>query len=140
VCRLLRDDPALSYDLLADLSATDWPDREKRFEINYHLLSLHTRTRARLKVCVAEGEAVPTVVGVWSTANWQEREIFDMFGVPFDGHPDLRRILMPDDWEGHPLRRDYPLGREDVEFTDWRLGKHFPPTGVYDTEPREPSP
>ncbi|MFQ6097842.1 MAG: NADH-quinone oxidoreductase subunit C [Armatimonadota bacterium] len=138
VCRLLRDDEQLQYNMLADLSATDWPDREKRFEINYHLLSIPMRRRVRVKVRVGEDEAVPTVTMVWATANWQEREVFDMFGVRFDGHPDLRRILMPPDWDGHPLRKDYPLGGEDVEFTHWRLGQDIEPAGVYGAEPREP--
>jgi NADH-quinone oxidoreductase subunit C len=112
ICRFLRDDPDLTFDFLSDVTGVDrlkLPEASPRFEVVYHLHSLQHRRRLRLKVRVNEGEAVPTVTGVWETANWHEREVYDLFGVPFDGHPDLRRILMPDDWEGHPLRKDYPV-------------------------------
>jgi len=112
VCRLLRDDPDLAFDFLSDVTGVDrlnLPEASPRFEVVYHLYSLQHGRRLRLKVRVNEGEAVPTVTGVWETANWHEREVYDLFGVRFDGHPDLRRILMPDDWEGHPLRKDYPV-------------------------------
>jgi NADH-quinone oxidoreductase subunit C len=113
LCRTLRDAPDLRYSFLADLTAVDWPERQPRFDVVYHLLSLATRAVVRLKVRVGdEGEDephVPSVVSVWPTANWYEREIFDLFGIVFDGHPDLRRLLMPEDWVGHPLRKDYPL-------------------------------
>lgn len=112
VCRFLRDDPDLVFDFLADVTGVDrlrLPESSPRFEVVYHLYSLPHRRRIRLKVRVDEGQAVSTVTGVWPTANWHEREVYDMFGVPFEGHPDLRRILMPDDWEGHPLRKDYPV-------------------------------
>lgn len=113
ICAALRDTPALRYDYLADVTAVDWPDRIPRFDVVYHLLSLETRARVRLKVRVGQAEedapAVPSVQGVWPTANWYEREIFDLFGLIFTGHPDLRRLVMPADWEGHPLRKDYPL-------------------------------
>ena len=112
VCRFLRDDPDLAFDFLSDVTGVDrlsLPEASPRFEVVYHLYSLQYRRRLRLKVRVNEGQAVPTVTGVWETANWHEREVYDLFGVPFDGHPDLRRILMPDDWEGHPLRKDYPV-------------------------------
>jgi len=83
---------------------------EPRFEVNYHLLSLDRRERLRLKLRVAGNDpTVPSVTSIWPTANWHERENFDLFGIHFEGHPDLRRILMPDDWEGHPLRKDYPV-------------------------------
>ncbi len=110
--RFLRDDPDLAFDFLSDVTGVDrlkLPEASPRFEVVYHLYSLQHHRRLRLKVRVDEGEAVPTVTAVWATANWHEREVFDMFGVPFEGHPDLRRILMPDDWEGHPLRKDYPV-------------------------------
>jgi NADH-quinone oxidoreductase subunit C len=111
VCRFLRDDPDLAFDFLSDVTAVDrlnLPESSPRFEVVYHVYSLHHGRRLRLKVRVDEGQAVPTVTGVWPTANWHEREVYDLFGVSFEGHPDLRRILMPDDWEGHPLRKDYP--------------------------------
>ena len=107
--RFLRDDPRCRMNLLADLCAADGPKEPKRFEVNYHLYSIPCRQRIRLKVRVADGESVPSVTGLWSTANWHEREAFDLFGIRFDGHPDLTRILLPDDWKGHPLRKDYPL-------------------------------
>ena len=116
VCTLLRDDEDLAYDLLSDLSAADYPEREKRFDINYHLYSLSKGHSVRIKIQVAEGESAPTVTGVWPGANWHEREVYDMFGVEFAGHPDLRRILMWDEFEGHPLRKDFPLTTEPVPF------------------------
>ena len=113
VCQALRDAPTLRYNFLADVTAVDWPEREPRFDVVYHLLSLDTRAVVRLKVRVGapdeEMPAVPTVTAVWPTADWYEREIFDLFGITFAGHPDLRRLVMPSDWVGHPLRKDYPL-------------------------------
>ena len=106
VCRYCKDD--LGYDFLSDLTAVDWLDRSPRFDVVYHLLSLTHFIRFRLKVQVDEGTAVPTVTGVWGAANWAEREVWDLFGVEFEGHPDLRRILMPEGWIGHPLRKDFP--------------------------------
>ena len=107
----LKDDPELSFGFLSDLTATDWPGRLPRYWLAYHLLSLEHRHRVRLKVGLAEDDAtVPSVVGIHPTANWLEREVYDFYGVVFEGHPDLRRIIMPDDWEGHPLRKDYALG------------------------------
>jgi len=117
ICHWLRDDSAWQFKLLADIAGADYPKREKRFDIVYNLYSPETNLRLRLKVQAAEGESIPSVSGVWSSANWAEREVFDMFGVPFDGHPDLRRILMPDDWEGHPLRKDFPLSYELPQFS-----------------------
>ena len=110
ICRVLRDDPDLRYDFLADLCGVDWlGKREPRFEVVYHLYSVPRADRIRVKVRVLDGTEVPSVTGVWPTANWHEREVFDMFGIRFAGHPDLRRILMPENWEGHPLRKDYPV-------------------------------
>ena len=112
VCRFLRDDSDLAFDFLSSVVGVDrlhLPDNSPRFEVVYHLYSIQFKRRLRLKVRVNEGEAVPSVIGVWESANWHEREVWDLFGVPFEGHPDLRRILMPDDWEGHPLRKDYPV-------------------------------
>jgi NADH/F420H2 dehydrogenase subunit C len=96
-------------------------DKPKRFSMSYHLLSLTEQPRRlRLQVWADEGEPVPSVVTVWPTADWHEREAWDMFGIPVEGHPDLRRILMDDDWEGHPLRKDYPIGGEPVRFSEAR--------------------
>ncbi len=110
VARVLRDRPELRFSLLAEVTAVDvWP-REPRFEVVYMLVSLVHHHRLRLKVRLYGHDArVATVSEVWPAANWLEREVWDLFGVTFDGHPDPRRLLMPDDWEGHPLRRDYPI-------------------------------
>jgi NADH-quinone oxidoreductase subunit C len=109
VCRFLRDDPRCRMNLLSDLSALDFPGEPERFEVNYHLYSIPRRERIRVKVRTAEGRPLPTVSGIWPTANWHEREAYDLFGIVFEGHPDLTRILLPDDWKGHPLRKEYPL-------------------------------
>ena len=110
-CAWLKTAPGLEFNFLADLCAFDQgPEEEPRFEVNYHLFSTTRHHRVRLKVVLSEGDAqVPTVTGIWRTANWHERETYDLFGVVFDGHPDLRRILLPDDWQGHALRKDFPL-------------------------------
>jgi NADH-quinone oxidoreductase subunit C len=106
----LAAEPSLSYTYLSDITTVDRFPIEPRFEINYHLVSLDRRERLRLKLRLAGADpVVPTVTLVWPTANWHERENYDLFGIRFDGHPDLRRILMPDDWEGFPLRKDYPV-------------------------------
>jgi NADH-quinone oxidoreductase subunit C len=105
----LRDTRLLRFNVLVEVTAADYFPRDPRFEVVYHLVSIPHRLRLRLKVRVREGGAVPTVQGVWPSAGWLEREVWDMFGIGFDGHPDLRRLLMPDDWEGHPLRKDYPV-------------------------------
>ncbi len=110
VCTFLRDTPGCQFDYLSDLTAVDWPARAgKRFDLVASLYSIRLRQRVRVKARVAEGEAVSSVTGVWPAANWLEREVYDMFGVTFTGHPDLRRLLMPADWQGHPQRKDYPL-------------------------------
>ncbi len=109
VCGFLKNDAATQMDYLSDLCGAHYPDRDEPFEIVYQMMSMTHRHRIRLKVRTSEGGAVPTVTGVWRTANWHEREAFDMYGVRFKGHPDLTRILLPDDWNGHPLRKDYPL-------------------------------
>jgi NADH-quinone oxidoreductase subunit C len=106
----LRDAPEARFDFCSDVTAVDWPPRaEGRFDVVYCLYSVPFRARARVKVRVPDGTAVPTATGVWPAANWLEREVFDMFGIRFSGHPDPRRILMPDEWQGHPQRKDYPL-------------------------------
>jgi NADH-quinone oxidoreductase subunit C len=118
VARFLRDDPQLSYNFLENLCGVDYLGRDPRFEVVYHLLSLLNRHRLVLKVGLPEQDpTAPTLTGLWATANWQERETYDMFGISFSGHPGLYRILMPDDWEGFPQRKDVPLGGEEVAFT-----------------------
>jgi NADH-quinone oxidoreductase subunit C len=124
VCQFLRDDPELSYSFLSDICGVDYLERKPRFDVIYNLYSIEKNHRVRLKVQVDEGEIVPSVTSVWSGANWFEREVFDMFGIKFDGHPNLRRILMPEDWEGHPLRKDFPLTKEEVMFN---YNKERPP-------------
>jgi NADH-quinone oxidoreductase subunit C len=108
-CEFLRTDHA--FDLLADVCGADrGPEEDPRFEVNYHLFSTKHHNRLRLKVLLSEDDPhVPTVTNIWRTADWHERETFDLFGVIFDGHPDLRRILLPSDFDGHALRKDYPL-------------------------------
>jgi NADH-quinone oxidoreductase subunit C len=108
-CRALRDTASLRFNVLVEVTAADYLPRDPRFEVVYHLLSVPNRLRLRLKVRVGLGGAVPTVSGLWSSAGWLERETWDMFGIVFEGHPDLRRLLMPEDWEGHPARKDYPV-------------------------------
>jgi len=107
VCRYLRDDPSLKFEILSDLTALDWP-KEEKIQLVYHLYSYTHRHKIVLKVDLPrEKPEISTVEGVWKAANWMEREVFDLFGVVFEGHNDLRRILLPEDWVGHPLRKDY---------------------------------
>jgi NADH-quinone oxidoreductase subunit C len=110
VCLALRDTPGLEFVAFTDVTAADFhPRRAPRFDVVYHLVSPHRRARVRLKLQVDLGQAVPTVSTIWPGAGWPEREVFDLFGIVFDGHTDLRRLMMPEDWEGHPLRKDYPV-------------------------------
>jgi NADH-quinone oxidoreductase subunit C len=97
------------FNFLSDLTASDWPQRPQRFDVVYALYSIRDKHRVRIKVRAGETEPVPSVTGIWPSANWLEREVYDMFGVALTGHPDLRRMLMPEDWQGHPQRKDYPL-------------------------------
>ncbi|HLI68355.1 MAG TPA: NADH-quinone oxidoreductase subunit C [Ktedonobacteraceae bacterium] len=131
VCTYLRD--KLRFNVLSTLTAVDWPERVPRFDVVYQLLSLPNQCRLRLKVRVGEkGEehpSVPSVCGIWPGANWYECEVYDLFGIIFAGHPDLRRILMPPDWTTHPLRKDYPLTGFDLPEPHW--GGQVP----YDTDP-----
>ncbi len=107
-CSLLKSD--LHFNFLADVTCVDWHPTEPRFEVAYHLLSIPRKERLRLKVRLAGGDAsLESVTSVWPAADFFEREVFDLFGVRFQGHPNLRRLLMPEDWEGHPLRKDYPV-------------------------------
>ena len=110
MAEFLVNDPGMRFAFLSDITAVDKFPLEPRFELNYHLLSLERRARLRLKVRLAgQDPVVPSMVPVWPAANWHEREAFDLMGIRFEGHPDLTRILMPDDWEGYPLRKDYPV-------------------------------
>ena len=105
----LRDTRGLEYQQLMEIAGVDYPERPERFDVCYHLLSLTRNHRIRVRVTTDEVQPVPSVTGIWPAANWLEREVFDMFGVNFTGHPDRRRILMPEDWQGYPQRKDYPL-------------------------------
>lgn len=109
IARYLRESPEAAFDLCSDVTATDWPPRAERFDLVYCLYSIRHRHRLRVKARVADNQPIASVTPVWPSSNWLEREVFDMFGVEFTGHPDLRRILMPDDWQGYPQRKDYPL-------------------------------
>jgi NADH-quinone oxidoreductase subunit C len=110
VARVLREGPDLRFDFLAELTAVDFWPREPRFELVYVLVSIERRVRLRLKVRLQGDDShVGTVSGIWPAANWLEREVWDLFGIVFDGHPDPRRLLMPEDWDGYPLRKDYPV-------------------------------
>ena len=131
VCTYLQK--SLQYNFLSTVTAVDWPERLPRFDVVYHLLSLPNQCVVRLKVRVGEkGEehpSVPSVSSIWPGANWYEREVYDLFGITFTGHPDLRRIMMPPDWTTHPLRKDYPLSGFDLPEPHW--GGQVP----YDTDP-----
>lgn len=110
ICEVLRRDPELSFDFLTDITAVDRYPVEPRFEVVYQLRSMKTRERLRLKAPLpGDGPRIDSLVGLWPGADVLEREVYDLFGVHFIGHPNLRRLLMPDDWEGHPLRKDYPM-------------------------------
>jgi NADH-quinone oxidoreductase subunit C len=109
VGRFLHDAADAAFDFCSDVTASDWPTRAQRFDVVYCLYSTTRRQRVRIKVRAAESEGVPSVTGIWPSANWLEREVYDLFGVNFTGHPNRKRILMPDDWQGHPQRKDYPL-------------------------------
>jgi NADH-quinone oxidoreductase subunit C len=115
-----RDDE--KFDWLSDLTAVDWPKREKRFDIVLNMYSMEKNERLRLKVHASADERVPSVQGIWSTTNWMEREVYDMFGVIFEGHPDLKRILLPDEWQGFPLRKDYDILTQDTAWVRENLG------------------
>jgi NADH-quinone oxidoreductase subunit C len=109
-CLVLREDPVCAFSFLSDVTCVDWYPAEPRFEVVYHLLSIPNKERVRLKVRLnSASPAVESLTSVWPAANYFEREIFDLFGIRFNGHPYLRRILMPEDWEGYPLRKDYPV-------------------------------
>jgi NADH-quinone oxidoreductase subunit C len=110
------------FDYCVDITAVHYPKREAQFDILYVLYSFHHNERVRIKAQIKDGDHVRTAVSIWETANWLEREVYDMFGIVFDGHPDLKRILMPDGWTGHPLRKDYPILQQDQEWVKINLG------------------
>jgi NADH-quinone oxidoreductase subunit C len=115
----LRDDAACRFTTLVDICGADYPEREKRFDVVYHLLSMHRNQRIRVKIQVGEDTLVPSCIDVWPAANWFEREAFDMYGIGFSGHPDLRRILTDYGFTGYPLRKDFPLtGFHEVRYDD----------------------
>jgi NADH-quinone oxidoreductase subunit C len=109
VCRFLKEEPALAFHMLSDLCGVHFLDRDYTYEVVYQLYSFKNNRRLRLKVRLGKGETVPSVTVVWPGADWLEREAYDLVGIRFEGHPDLRRILMPEDYDEHPLRRDFPL-------------------------------
>ena len=110
------------FDYLVDVTAVDWPKRAERFDLVYILYSFARNERVRVKICVPDGYQPESVVRVHVTANWLEREVFDMFGIEFAGHPDMRRILLPEEWEGYPLRKDYGIIQQDQRWVQENLG------------------
>lgn len=138
VCTFLRDDPELEFAMLSWIGGVDYLPREPRFEVVYGLLSLSNRLRIHLKVQLSEeNPRVPTVTGVWPTANWHERETYDFYGIEFTGHPDLHRILLPEEWVGWPLRKDSPLGYEEVAFTHNSPQRRKPTPDLTRLKPRK---
>ena len=120
IARYSRDEE--KFDLLEDYTAVDWPRREKRFDLVAQLYSFTHNTRLRLKIPLGGSEEPSTLVSVWPVANWLEREIFDLFGIAFQGHPNLKRILLPDEWQGYPLRKDYDILQQDTAWVRENLG------------------
>jgi NADH-quinone oxidoreductase subunit C len=118
--QILRDEE--DFDFCVDVTAVHYPEREKQFELIWILYSFATNERIRVKTPLADGETGPSVSSVWPAANWLEREVYDMFGIRFDGHPDLKRILLPDGWKGHPLRKEYGIIQQDQEWVQSNLG------------------
>ena len=118
--QVLRDQE--QFDYCVDITAVHYPKREKQFDVLWVLYSFPHNERIRVKTLIADGESLPSSVPLWATANWLEREVFDMFGIKFDGHPDLKRILLPDGWKGHPLRKDYGILQQDNEWVQINLG------------------
>jgi NADH-quinone oxidoreductase subunit C len=118
--QILRDREQFEY--CVDVTAVHYPERGKQFDLVWILYSFARNERIRVKTMIADGESVPSAVAIWATANWLEREVYDMFGIRFDGHPDLKRILLPDGWKGHPLRKDYGIIQQDQEWVRANLG------------------
>jgi len=120
ILQILRNEE--QFDYCVDITAVHYPKREKQFDMIWVLYSFPRNERIRVKTQIADGETLPSSVPIWATANWLEREVFDMFGIKFDGHPDLKRILLPDGWKGHPLRKDYGILQQDNEWVQINLG------------------
>jgi NADH-quinone oxidoreductase subunit C len=120
ILQILRDEE--QFDYCVDITAVHYPKREKQFDLVWILYSFARNQRLRVKTMIADGESFPTSVEIWPTANWLEREVYDMFGIKFDGHPDLKRILLPDGWKGYPLRKDYGIIQQDQEWVQANLG------------------
>jgi len=120
ILQILRNEE--QFDYCVDITAVHYPKREKQFDVVWVLYSFPRNERIRVKTQIADGESLPSSVPIWATANWLEREVFDMFGIKFDGHPDLKRILLPDGWKGHPLRKDYGILQQDNEWVQINLG------------------
>jgi NADH-quinone oxidoreductase subunit C len=118
--QILRDRE--QFDYCVDITAVHYPEREKQFDLIWILYSFTRNERIRVKIMIADSESAPSAVSIWATANWLEREVYDMFGIRFDGHPDLKRILLPDGWKGHPLRKDYGIIQQDQEWVQANLG------------------
>jgi len=138
ITTFLRDEPELDFALLSWIAGVDLLPSDPRFEVVYGLLSVSHACRITLKVQVQEEHpVVPTVTGVWPTANWHEREAFDFYGITFAGHPDLTRILLPEDWVGWPLRKDSPLGYEEVAFTHNTPGRKVPAPSLTKLKPKK---
>jgi NADH-quinone oxidoreductase subunit C len=120
ILQVLRNEE--QFDYCVDLTAVHYPQREKQFDVVWVLYSFPRNERIRVTTRIADGETVPSSVPIWATTNWLEREVFDMFGIKFDGHPDMKRILLPDGWKGHPLRKDYGILQQDNEWVQINLG------------------
>jgi NADH-quinone oxidoreductase subunit C len=120
IFQVLRNEE--QFDYCVDITAVHYPKREKQFDVIWVLYSFARNERIRVKTLIADGETLPSSVPIWPTANWLEREVFDMFGIKFDGHPDMKRILLPEGWKGHPLRKDYGIIQQDNEWVQINLG------------------
>jgi NADH-quinone oxidoreductase subunit C len=120
ILRVLRDQE--QFDYCVDITAVHYPAREKQFDVLWMLYSFPRNERIRVKTQILDGATLPSSVSIWPGANWLEREVFDMFGIKFDGHPDMKRILLPDGWKGHPLRKDYGILQQDNEWVQINLG------------------
>ena len=120
ILQVLRNEE--QFDYCVDITAAHYPKRDKQFDVIWVLYSFAHNERIRVKTLIADGETLPSSVPIWQTANWLEREVFDMFGIKFDGHPDMKRILLPEGWKGHPLRKDYGILQQDNEWVQINLG------------------
>ncbi len=120
VCSFLKENPSTEFNYLSCITGVDYPEREKRFDLVYHLYSISKNHRLTLKISVGESETIPSVTGIWKTANWHEREVYDLLGISFSGHPQLERILTPDNFPHHPLRKDFPVEGNPEDHIKYR--------------------